>query len=196
MIAEYVDPRRFGGVLRFANDAHAQSPTGAIEKEGHDGNEKVGEVDEQRMAAERRADNGHVGKDRDAQGSEGRNAVRGEHAFLAQQALEEEGSQAIGQESHRDAGDKNVGSEAQIEDGQESGKHDRTDNPGNDAEREAFRRIGDRDRGEGGHDHETIEGDIENSGLISEETAERGVNQRRRDADGGVGDVRVHHRAP
>ena len=64
------------------------------------------------------------------------------------------------------------------------------------AEREAFRRIGDRDRGEGGHDHEAIEGDIENSGLISEETAERGVNQRRRDADGGVGDVGVHHRVP
>ena len=50
---------------------------------------------------------------------EGRDAVGGEHPFLAENALEQERRQPIGHEGDRDAGDEDVRLEPEIEDGKQ-----------------------------------------------------------------------------
>ena len=122
-------------------------------------------------------------------GAKGRNPVGRENAFLAKHAFEQERRKTVGQKRYRDARDEDVGAETEAEDGEERGKHHGAGDAGQHPEHEAFGGVSDGDRGEGRHDHEAVQRDVEDAGLIGEEPAERSVNERRRDADGGIGEV-------
>ena len=176
------DAGGIGGARVFADGAEIEAPGVRKRRNARDGHGEERDISEGGLIEEAPGrGTGCRARPRDRYGCHGDDVRR--HRRLAEdQPVEIEG-EAAGEQRHADAGNvladaEHDGEQRHDQPGERAGRQRRED-----ADEEVAAEIGRREADHGAEQHDPLDAEIEDAGALIDRLAERGKEQRRRDAD-------------